>query len=75
MTALPTFWIPFVLISVFCIVIALREDMVHGPQLRGHEEQWTPRYRFCIEYAGRIIIVGGLCAVMQAVLWIVGAFV
>lgn len=71
MNILPTFWTPFVLILATCLVLAWREDVIHGPQLRGKDRQWTPRYAFCLSYAARIILLGALCAFMQGVAWIV----
>ncbi len=69
-TALPTFWVPFAMILSLCIFIAWREDYLHGPQRREKRDQWTPRYALCLTYAGRMVLLAGVCALMQFFAWV-----
>lgn len=66
---IPSFWIPFGMMLAICVFLAWREDLVHGAHYRGREEDWTPLYLFCLNYAGRLIILAGLCALMQLTAW------
>ena len=67
---LPPFWIFFLAILLVCIVICVREAVVHGPQKPGDETNWTPRYSFFVDYIVRLILLAAGCLVVEIFFWI-----
>jgi hypothetical protein len=71
-TYLPPFWIPFLLVLSACILLAWLQDVIHGPQRRGHPDQWTKTYTLCIHYAAWLVFLAAACALIELVLWTMG---
>lgn len=69
---LPSFWLPFLLLFGLCFTLAWRDDYANGPHLRTREDQWTPLYRFLLEYMVRLAFVAVFCAMMQVTAILVG---